>query len=202
MWDKNGKYLYFAASTDYGTSTGWLDMSSYNRITSRSVYVVVLKKDLPSPLAPESDEEKPPEAKPEEKKDAAAKPEEKPKGEKAVTVAIDFDNISQRILALPIPARSYAGIWAGKTSILFLLEGQPLVGFPFPGFTLHKFELEKRKVENHGVAPDIEVELDPKALREGHDPQLEKAVEWLLDSLKKNPLPKHQRPAFPVYNKK
>jgi tricorn protease len=147
VWDKNGKYLYFAASTDYGTSTGWLDMSSYNRLVSRSVYVVVLKKDLPSPLAPESDEEKVQDAKPEEKKDAAAKPEEKPKPKDAVTVAIDFDNISQRILALPIPARAYASLNAGKTGILFLLEGQPLTGFPFPGFTLHKFELEKRKVE-------------------------------------------------------
>jgi tricorn protease len=147
VWDKNGKYLYFAASTDYGTSTGWLDMSSYNRLVSRSVYVVVLKKDLPSPLAPESDEEKVQEAKPEEKKDAAAKPEEKPKPKDAVTVAIDFDNISQRILALPIPARAYASLNAGKTGILFLLEGQPLTGFPFQGFTLHKFELEKRKVD-------------------------------------------------------
>ncbi len=147
VWDKNGKYLYFAASTDYGTSTGWLDMSSYNRLVSRSVYVVVLKKDLPSPLAPESDEEKVQEAKPEEKKDAAAKPEEKPKPKDAVTVAIDFENISQRILALPIPPRAYAGMWAGKTGVLYLFEGEPLVGFPFNGFTLHKFELEKRKVE-------------------------------------------------------
>ena len=31
-------------------------------------------------------------------------------------------------------------------------------------------------VENHGVAPDIEVEQDPKAVAEGHDPQLERAV--------------------------
>ena len=30
--------------------------------------------------------------------------------------------------------------------------------------------------ENHGIAPDIEVEQDPKLVREGHDPQLEKAV--------------------------
>ncbi len=146
VWDKNGKYLYFAASTDYGTSTGWLDMSSYNRLVSRSVYVVVLKKDLPSPLAPESDEEKPQEAKPEEKKDAAAKPEEKPKP-KDVVVAIDFDNIGQRILAMPIPPRPYSALYSGKTGILFLLEGQPLVGFPFQGFTVHKFELEKRKVD-------------------------------------------------------
>ena len=59
----------------------------------------------------------------------------------------------------------------------------------------------KWDVENNGVAPDIEVELDPKAVREGHDPQLEKAVEVVLESLKKNPLPKHQRPAFPNYHK-
>jgi tricorn protease len=57
-------------------------------------------------------------------------------------------------------------------------------------------------VENAGVAPDIEVELDPKAVREGRDPQLERAVQYLLDELKKNPLPKHTRPAFPNYYKK
>jgi tricorn protease len=57
-------------------------------------------------------------------------------------------------------------------------------------------------VENHGVAPDIEVELDPKAWREGRDPQLEKAVEVALEELRQNPIPKHQKPAFPNYHKK
>ena len=27
-FDKNGKYLYFTASTDMGLTTGWLDMTS------------------------------------------------------------------------------------------------------------------------------------------------------------------------------
>ena len=40
------------------------------------------------------------------------------------------------------------------------------------------------EVENHGIAPDVEVELDPKLVREGHDPQLERAVEVVLDLLK------------------
>jgi tricorn protease len=59
VFDKNGKYLYFTASTDTGLtgSQGW-DMSSDNQRVTRSAYVVVLAKDLPSPLAPESDEEK------------------------------------------------------------------------------------------------------------------------------------------------
>src|SRR5262249_50062019 len=57
VFDKNGKYLYFLASTDLGpASTG--GMSGYNRPVTRSPYVAVLSKDDPSPLAPESDEEK------------------------------------------------------------------------------------------------------------------------------------------------
>src|SRR5215475_10594161 len=57
-FDKNGKYLYFTASTDAGPTTGWLDMSAFPHQTTSSVYVVVLKKGEASPLAPESDEEK------------------------------------------------------------------------------------------------------------------------------------------------
>ncbi len=57
-------------------------------------------------------------------------------------------------------------------------------------------------VENRGVAPDIEVELDPKAVREGHDPQLERAVQVIMDELRKNPLPELKRPPFPNYHAK
>ena len=58
------------------------------------------------------------------------------------------------------------------------------------------------EIENHGVAPDIEVEQEPKALCAGRDPQLEKAIEVALDALKKNPPPKAKRPAYPNYHKK
>lgn len=58
----------------------------------------------------------------------------------------------------------------------------------------------KWEIENHGVAPDIEVELDPKAWRAGRDPQLEKAVEVLMDTLAKNPIKKTPRPAYPNYH--
>jgi tricorn protease len=57
-FDKNGKYLYFTASTDTALSTAGLDMSSDEHRVSRSAYVAVLSKDEKSPLAPESDEEK------------------------------------------------------------------------------------------------------------------------------------------------
>ena len=38
----------------------------------------------------------------------------------------------------------------------------------------------KWEVENQGIAPDVEVELDPKAVRERHDPQLEKTQETAI----------------------
>ena len=57
-FDKNGKYLYFTASTDVALTSAGLDMSSDEHRVTRSVYVAVLSKDEKSPLAPESDEEK------------------------------------------------------------------------------------------------------------------------------------------------
>jgi len=59
----------------------------------------------------------------------------------------------------------------------------------------------KWEIENHGVAPDIEVEMDPASWRAGHDPQLERTVEYLLEELKKNPpAPRTKRPPFPNYH--
>src|SRR5438067_12630141 len=58
VFDRSGKYLYFAASTDIGQANSWLEMSSINRPFTRSVYMIVLDKTQASPLAPESDDEK------------------------------------------------------------------------------------------------------------------------------------------------
>jgi tricorn protease len=57
-------------------------------------------------------------------------------------------------------------------------------------------------VENEGVPPDIEVEQTPSLVMDGHDPQLEKAVEVVLQELRKNPPPTYKRPPFPVRVKK
>jgi tricorn protease len=53
-------------------------------------------------------------------------------------------------------------------------------------------------VENVGVPPDIEVEQLPSLVAQGHDPQLEKAIEVALEELAKNPPKKAVRPPFPV----
>jgi tricorn protease len=58
VFDVNGKYLYFTASTDAGLAIANGDLSSLAHPVTRSAYVVVLDKTLPSPLPPESDDEK------------------------------------------------------------------------------------------------------------------------------------------------
>jgi tricorn protease len=151
-FDKEGKYLYFTASTNTALSTGWLDMTSLQHPVTRSVYVMVLKKDLPSALAPESDEEKPKEAEKSDKDKQADKGDkDQAKQEKPVTVEIDLENINQRILALPIPARNYQQLEAGKPGVLYLVEGPPVDPLEFedgpPTLTVHKFDLKTRKTE-------------------------------------------------------
>jgi tricorn protease len=146
-FDKNGKYLYFTASTDAGGVLGW-EMSGIDRPVTRHVYVIVLAADLPSPLAPESDEEG---------KADSAKADNAAEGKKgaddkkpAPAVRIDLENIDQRILALPIPARNYTGLIAGKTGVLFVTENPTPSIDGGPGeanLIVHRFDLAKRKTE-------------------------------------------------------
>src|SRR6202050_1464536 len=48
-------------------------------------------------------------------------------------------------------------------------------------------------VENHGEPAVVEVEIDPKAVHAGHDPQLERAVEIAMEQMQKNPVPQPHR---------
>lgn len=155
VFDKDGKYLFFTASTDSGASLQ-PDIHSFTRPISRSIYLAVLDKTLPSPLAPESDEEKPADA----KEADAEKKSEAPKAERAkteetrpgavkkeVTVKIDFDNILQRILALPMPPRRYTDLQVGKAGVLLAIES-PAFGPGVPpgaGSTVHRYDLKVRK---------------------------------------------------------
>ena len=142
VFDKGGKYLYFLSSTDAGPTKD-TSMLSYDRPVTSNVYIVVLRKDLPSPLAPLSDEEG--EAKADAAKTGSA---EKEKEKPAAVVKVDFEKISQRILAMPIPARNYTELKTGKEGVLFLVEG-PLVA-PLNGpdtLTAHRFELKTRKTD-------------------------------------------------------
>jgi tricorn protease len=196
LFDKNGKTLYFTASTDVGLSVGWLDLSSFQHPLTRSVYAVVLKKGDPNPVEPQSDEEKI--AKPDEKGKDSGKDKDKDKdkgkegdkekdkgkeGEKKEeppVVTIDFDGIGQRIVALPIRAANYIQLDAGKTGTLFLSEIVDVPRFSEPPtVTVSKFDLATRKTEPYvsGVtALYISANGEKALFRQGRPP----AGPWII----------------------
>ena len=53
-------------------------------------------------------------------------------------------------------------------------------------------------IENVGTPPDVEVEQWPSLVINGHDPQLEKAIEIVMKELKNNPPRKIPTPQFPI----
>ena len=134
-FDVGGKYLYFMASTNYGPSTGWLEMSSLDRPVRRAIYLVVLSATEPSPLLPETgDEPKPPtpEASPPPKPDPNAKP----------VVRIDVNGIGQRVLAVNIPAGDYNNLIAGATGTFYYTES---ITGGAPGTSrLQRYQLKER----------------------------------------------------------
>jgi tricorn protease len=135
-FDRGGKYLYFMASTNFGPSTSWLEMSSIDRPVRRSIYLVVLDATEPSPLLPETgDEPKPPapEAAPEPKPSPNAKPD----------VRIDLNGINQRTLAVDIPAGDYSNLSAAATGTFFYTE--PVPGAP-GALRLQRYQLKERSV--------------------------------------------------------
>lgn len=144
-WDASGKYLWFLASRDFGLRSQWLDMTSYDRETTFGLYFAVLRKTDPSPLLPESDEDRgvgtgtrrpQPGACADE---APAGGEGGPGGQRGprppVTVQIDFDGLLQRIVAVPgVPEREYDDLQAGIDGQVFYLEaGRPGAGGGGPG---------------------------------------------------------------------
>ncbi len=162
-FDRSGKYLFFLASTDVGLAQGWIDMTSMGRPVTSSLYAAVLRKDLPSPVAPESDEEgatdgkgakggavsgatKP--ATPEDAgKDAKKAPEQ---------VKIDFEGLDQRIVALPVERANWVAIETGVEGVVFLLQAPVALAAedylefgddnPAP-LEVHRFDLKTRKAE-------------------------------------------------------
>ena len=182
-FDRDGQYLYFTASTNFGPTQSTLDMTSDEHEVTSNVYLIVLANNVASPLEPESDEEKAvePGAAPAEGAApgggrggrgggggaAAANTPPKP-------VHIDFDKIQQRIVALPVPARSYASLTSGRTGFLYIMEGAGRGaaggGAAGGGATLSRYDLKARKLEKlaDGVGSfDLSANGDKMLLRMG-----------------------------------
>lgn len=121
-FSKDGKYLFFAASTNSGPSQAGLDMSSMERPYRAGLYVAVLAADGESPLKAKSGDEAP------------AKPG---------SGRIDIDGLNSRIEALPVAERNYSNLAVTQTGdLLFIRRPQPgASNGPVPGAEAAEGEL-------------------------------------------------------------
>jgi tricorn protease len=141
MFDKDGKYLFFTASTNSGESLG-LDIHAVEAAATSSIYLAVLDKTQPSPFAPESDEEKVADKSPDEAKTKAEAAEVK-------DIKVDLDGIDQRILSVPMPPRRYTELQVGKAGTLLAIEAPAPAENSIGPATLrvHRYDFKTRKAD-------------------------------------------------------
>ena len=169
VWDANGKYLWFLASTDFGLKSQWLDMTNYPFNPTYGLYLAVLSKNEQSPLLPESDEDtgvqQPgPIRGGGNRTDGASgdTPTGGPGGQGQnrargpVTVAVDWDGLGKRIISVPgVPERQYSNLQAGTDGTVFYLQaGQNQAGPGGGGAELIRYKLSDRRAITYvnGVA--------------------------------------------------
>jgi tricorn protease len=159
VWDANGKYLWFLASTDFGLKSQWLDMTNYPFNPTYGLYLAVLSQSDASPLLPESDEDSGvpqqpgpirgnrPDAADAETPAAApgGENQRQNRGRAPVAVKLDWDGLNKRIISVPgIPERQYTNLQPGSDGTVFYLQTTQ-GGGPVGGAELIRYKLSDRK---------------------------------------------------------
>lgn len=154
---RDGKYLVFNASTSTGLTNSGLHMTAYDRRAEYNTYAFILSSESPSIFKNESDEETVKVEAPAKEEDKKEKDTGKKKDDKkqsadkskaennavAKSVKIDYENINNRIVALPIPAGSYGFNGNVENTLLYVRNGSLFA------LDLNKLE-EKNLVDNLG----------------------------------------------------
>jgi tricorn protease len=170
VFDASGKYLHFLVSTDAGPLVDWFSQSNADMRSVQRVYLAVLAKGVASPLARESDEEKPAEEKDQPidaraagagKADGNAEKAKEDAAKKPVEVRFDPEGLAERVLAMPMPAGVYADLAAGEAGKLYYRRAASTD--PEAPAPVYRYDLEKRKEDKLlDAADDLALSADGK----------------------------------------
>ena len=162
QFSKDGKLLFFAASTNAGSVYSGLDMTTQDRPYRAGLYAAVLEAKGKSPLAPVLANEEPAKddaAPAKDGKDTKDSKDTKSKGKgakpEADAVIVDPVGLDRRIVALPVAEAAYGSLATAKDGALFYVERpQPGVATG-PGSgderaRLMRFDFEEREAEQVG----------------------------------------------------
>lgn len=159
-FSKDGKLLFFTASTNAGPQALGLDMTSQEQPYRAGIYALVLEKDGKSPLAPiladeEADGDAKPDADKEEKKDEA-------------DPVVDPENLRRRMISLPVAEQFYTSLATAKDGSLYYValeqagdRNDAPGDTPQAGSQLYRFDFEEREAKT--VASGITgIQIDAK----------------------------------------
>ena len=149
-FSKDGKYLYFAASTNSGPIQVGLNMTSQERPYRAGLYAMVLATDGKSPvLAGAGDENEDDETG--DDKENTENGDDKD-AEKVAETRIDLQNLSRRFVALPVAENNYGNLAVDKDGNLYYIQfTQPGTSVEPPGTdqgaanTLVRFDFKEKE---------------------------------------------------------
>jgi tricorn protease len=154
-FDPGGKYLYFESNRSFTPVYSDLD-NSFIYPNSTQIVAVPLRNDVPSPLAPRSDEVTvKTDSAAAAPKDTTKKGKEKTADAKVVPdsaakkapapVEIDLADFERRIVVLPAAAGNYGPLHAIDSALLYLRT--PMAGIQKGESPLIRYDLKERKEE-------------------------------------------------------
>lgn len=135
-FSQDGKYIVFSSSRDFNPTYG---SKEWNHIYSRTngVYISLLEQDTPSPFL---------------EKDAVVNDDKKPiSKDSTISVKIDIDNISDRIIKLPIGPGFYHNFYMNNNKVYYSKGGNATL-----------FDLIKQKEETIAEGANMSIEYGRK----------------------------------------
>ncbi len=156
-FSSDGKYLFFVSSRTFNpiySRTEW--NHAYQDMDK--IYFVTLQAKTPSPFAPKNDEVSINSATKEEKKEKKSdKKDDKADKESKVAVNIDFDNITNRVIAMPLGVSNYWNITALKDVVYFAEYNRQN-----KKVQLHRYDLAKEKDQVVANTGNYDISADHK----------------------------------------
>ncbi|MEI6577154.1 MAG: S41 family peptidase [Bacteroidota bacterium] len=162
-FSKDGKYLGFTSKRDFNPVYSETEWNHAYRDMTR-IYLMTLKKDIPSPFAPENDEVKQ-ESSTETVKDKEAVNDkskantDKKDSKKAPDFAIDLDGIKERVVSLPIQPGNY---WNVNVINDVVYYNESSAGDE--NNSLKIYDLKKKKETELGQGMSFDVSADGKKM--------------------------------------
>ncbi len=150
VFNKDGKYLFFTSARDFNPVYSWTEWNhAYQDMLG--VYFVTLEKSTPSPFKLKNDEVELKAGKKEEedhkkdKKKEKDKPQDESKEKEIQNINIDFDDISNRIVKLPVAAGQYYNINPVGDYVYYVFNSSKS-----EGSELKMYDLKNQKEEELG----------------------------------------------------